>query len=329
MGRPRTDEAAYRAAEAALWSRHGLEPQELWVPVPGLGIRVRALVHGEGRPVVFVHGTPTAGGVFVPLVRELRGVKAIVVDRPGCALSEPLDVESLTPEGLWHATAASLGAVVEEVVGGSADVVGSSAGGMAALVLAARRPELVRSVALEGVPALAGMRLPRPMRAATFAPVAWAVPRHRVTERDLRRSFRAMGHGDAVADGKVTPEDVAWRVALGRHTRTYENELALLRRAASWKGLRREWAVGREVVESVRAPSLWVVGDRDPFATPQRVAKWAEHAAGSQVRVMEASGHQPWVDDPAAHARMLSEWWGALPAAGTVDGGCRESQPTS
>src|SRR5690554_6203075 len=91
-------EERYRAAESAMWAHHGMSPTERWVRADALDIQVRALEHGEGRPVLFVHGTPTAGGVFVPLVGQLNGVRAVVVDRPGCGLSERLNFDGMTSD---------------------------------------------------------------------------------------------------------------------------------------------------------------------------------------------------------------------------------------
>jgi len=308
----RRDDARYREAEAAVWAHHGMEPEETWVEVDDLGIRVRALIHGEGRPVVFVHGNPTAGNVFVPLVAQLADVKAIVVDRPGCGLSDPLDYSGLTPQDLRSTVTTYLAAVIEDVVGGPADLLGNSAGGGAVLMAASRRPDLVRSVVIEGVPALRGMHLPRELRLTSLTPVARLVARHLVTEDDLRRSFRAMGHGDLIESGGPPAAEFAWRVALSHYTDTYQHELSLMRRAATWRGLRPEWVAGKGTLERLEPPSLWIVGDRDPFATPARVEAWARHAAGSTVHVMEGSGHQPWLDDAPGHARLIREWWDRL-----------------
>ncbi|BDZ60422.1 hypothetical protein GCM10025873_02130 [Demequina sediminis] len=89
------DDARYRAAEAAVWERHELpSPTEHWVDHPRG--RIRVLARGEGRPVLFIHGSPTAGASLVPLAGALAsgplsGLRVLVVDRPGCGLSDPLD----------------------------------------------------------------------------------------------------------------------------------------------------------------------------------------------------------------------------------------------
>ncbi|WP_062307976.1 alpha/beta fold hydrolase [Demequina subtropica] len=305
----RRDDARYREAEAAVWASHGMAPVERWVEVPGYGIRVRALEHGDGRPVILVHGNPTAGNVFVPLVAALPGVRAIVVDRPGCGLSEPLDYSGMTPEDLRAAITGYLGAVIDALVGGPVDLLGNSAGGGTVVVAAAQLPEKVRSVVIEGVPAIRGMQLPRLLRLSSLTPVARIVAGHKVNEADLRRSFRAMGHGGLLDAGGPPAEELEWRIALSRYTDTYWHELSLIQRTATWRGLRPEWVAGKADLEGLRMPSLWIVGDRDPFASPARVRAWARHATRASVHVMEGSGHQPWLDDPDRHARIIHRWW--------------------
>jgi len=151
-------ETRYRAAEAAMWAHHGaLEPLERWVDVPSTGTRVRVLEHGEGRPVLFVHGGPNAGSTWAPLVGRIPGVRALVLDRPGCGLSDPLP-RLAAARDLWPAMVATQAAVIERLAPGPVDVVGSSFGGGCALWLGRSRPDLVRRLVLEGVPAVEGMR---------------------------------------------------------------------------------------------------------------------------------------------------------------------------
>ncbi len=308
--RPYRDDARFRAAEAALWAGHGRpNPVERWVEVPSLDARVRVLEHGWGRPVVYVHGSPTAGTNLAPLACALADTRAIVVDRPGCGLSDPIHYRRMSRRDLFDAIEAYMTAVVEETAVGPVDLVGSSAGGMAVLHLAAVRPDLVRSIVLEGVPMVRGARLPAQIKAAATAPVARAFPRHWVTPDEVRAALRAAGHRRLIDTGWPTGPDLEWRLALARHTDTFAHEVALIRRAATWRGLRPELVVGRETLEALRAPSLWVVGDRDPYADPGRVKAWAAHAPRSTVRVLPGVGHLPWLDDAVGQARLITRWW--------------------
>lgn len=306
------DLTRYRAAEQAMWLSHGVDITEHRVPMPDGG-HVHAMEAGAGHDVVFVHGTPSAGGMFAPLVGQLRGVRSIVVDRPGCGLSDPAGGDVSHPLGLRAAATGFLAAVIEHVATAPVDLVASSAGAMPVLMLAADRPDLVRSVTLEGAPAVRGMRLPWHMRAATLRTVSRAVSRFPVGERELRRSLTSIGHGPTLRRGGLSDEDFAWRVALARDTDTYANDLALLRSVAGVRGIRSGWGVGRADVARVRAPSLWVLGDRDPFAREAEFARWAAAAPVSEVRLRAGEGHMPWIDAPQEHARMLERWWATVP----------------
>lgn len=47
------------------------------------GNRVHLLEIGTGPPLVLLHGGGGSGGFFLPLLNELRGVRALAPDRPG------------------------------------------------------------------------------------------------------------------------------------------------------------------------------------------------------------------------------------------------------
>jgi hypothetical protein len=84
----------YRQAERAWWAHHGLAPTERFIQLAAPAVRLRVLEVGSGPLVLFVHGTAGAGPVWAPLVRELRGVRCLLLDRPGWGLSAPVDYTS-------------------------------------------------------------------------------------------------------------------------------------------------------------------------------------------------------------------------------------------
>src|SRR5688572_5983821 len=83
----------YRNAERRLWAHHQLEPVERWVDVVEPRTRIRVVEVGppDGPPVVLIGGTGGTGPYWAPLLRELGGVRALLVDRPGWGLSTPID----------------------------------------------------------------------------------------------------------------------------------------------------------------------------------------------------------------------------------------------
>jgi pimeloyl-ACP methyl ester carboxylesterase len=108
------------------------------------GGRLRYFVGGEGPPLLLVHGYGGAAWNFSELAPLLAPTRRLVIpDLPGHAGSSPLPaVASLA------AFADALVTVCYEEGVERADVVGHSLGGVVALRLAARRPELVRRLVL-------------------------------------------------------------------------------------------------------------------------------------------------------------------------------------
>ncbi|WP_062202691.1 alpha/beta fold hydrolase [Demequina salsinemoris] len=301
--------ARFRQAEVAMWASRGMRPEERWVRVPGLDIRVRALVHGEGRPVVFIHGTAKAAGVWSPLVEQMSGIRAIVLDRPGCGLSDPLPDLPNEPQAVRRAIDAYLSAIIDELADGRADLVGNSAGGMVALTYAAIQPSKVRTVVVEGVPAVEGMTLPLPLHAPRLTTLQRVIVNYRLSERELKMAFRLVGHWDMVATRWMPQPDVAWRLALARHTDTYRHEMAMLGQTVTAAGPRPGWATSLEELASIEAPALWIVGDRDPFAPKVGIEAWASRMRSSELHVMPRQGHEPWMDDAPGNAAMIAAWW--------------------
>jgi pimeloyl-ACP methyl ester carboxylesterase len=139
-------------AGASVSSRH--------VEVDG-GHRVHLLEQGAGPPVVLLHGTGNPAGFFLPLLRELHGVRAIAPDRPGVGLSDPIDF----PEGRYRLTAVAwLDRLLDALELDATTLLGHSGGGVWALWYALAHPDRVKRLVLLGVPTLPRTRCPLPIR---------------------------------------------------------------------------------------------------------------------------------------------------------------------
>lgn len=300
----------YRRAERAMWIHHGADaPTEHWTDIADLGISVRRLEVGHGRPVLFIHGGPNAGATWGPLVGQLDGLRAIAVDRPGCGLSDALDYRAMTTAAMWAAMVTTLTAVLDDAGTGPVDVVASSFGGGCALHLALERPDLVRSLVLEGVPVVDGMVLAPNLRMLAFGPIGRLIARLPARDRDIRRTFRQLGHERLVDSGWPQGPDLDWGLAMMNDTQTMRNEVRLIQKGATVRGFRRGMGLDPERLPRITAPTLWLTGDRDPFGSPDLVRDWAGRMPASTVTVLDGSGHLPWLDDPARHARMIASFW--------------------
>lgn len=120
-------------------TRHGLRD-------PGLGFEISYLAVGdrEGRPVVFLHGTPGAAEEWGPFLRAVPpGHRYLAPDRPGFGQTTPGDAETRLAR---HAVA--LRALLEPYAGTAPVLVGYSYGAPVALRAAIDMPALVGGVLL-------------------------------------------------------------------------------------------------------------------------------------------------------------------------------------
>ncbi len=118
--------------------------------VPGATLNHR--VAGDGAPLVLVHGSGTDLTTWDGVIDELaHGHRVVVYDRRGYGRSQHEPVRD------HRVHARDLAAVLEEVAGRPAAVVGWSSGGNIALATAVRRPELFSSLAIVEAP-FHGMR---------------------------------------------------------------------------------------------------------------------------------------------------------------------------
>src|SRR6266508_2637254 len=128
----------------------------------GAGRRVHVIEAGEGPPVVLLHGSSTSSLLLLPLLERLKGLRGIVVDRPGFGLSDPADAPR---ERFRRAAVEWLDGVLDALGLDATALAGNSMGGTWALWYALARPERVRRLVLLGAaPLLPGTRVPPPLR---------------------------------------------------------------------------------------------------------------------------------------------------------------------
>ena len=284
----------YREAERALWSRYGLAPAERFVDLGRPLARIRVLEVGLGDPVLFVHGL-LGPDAWAPLVRELRGFRCLVLDRPGWGFSSSIDY-SMT----------SYGSLVADVLRGALDglgverahVVGGSGGTLWALRFAAADPSRVRRVTLIGA---GPVHATWPCRLAPADGVtSRALMIRRTSVKMLRSLFRSAGHGASLDDGRIADELIAWRLAASRETDAMPNERAMLRDAlVSWpRGRWRENVLFDDAeLRAIAHPTLYIHAEADaigPIALARRVV---ELLPRGELHAIEGASHEPWLEE--------------------------------
>jgi pimeloyl-ACP methyl ester carboxylesterase len=115
------------------------------------GIGIHCETGGDGDPLVLVHGSWVDATSWQPVIGQLTETFTVIAyDRRGHSRSERPEVREAI-----RADQDDLTEIIERFAAGSAHVVANSYGGVITLGLAARRPELIRSMYVHEPPAVA------------------------------------------------------------------------------------------------------------------------------------------------------------------------------
>ncbi len=117
----------------------------------GVGLEVDVDGPEDGPPVVLLHGISSCSGTYDFLIPELPAHRVYRLDFRGHGRSDRAPGRYLVKDYVSDAAA-----VLEQLVGGPAVVIGHSLGGVTAAQLAQVRPDLVTAVLLEDPPLFFG-----------------------------------------------------------------------------------------------------------------------------------------------------------------------------
>jgi 2-hydroxy-6-oxonona-2,4-dienedioate hydrolase len=296
-----TDE--YRSAERGLWGRFGLEPQERFIQAGPDRTSVRVVEVGEGPPAVFIGGTGGTGPYWAPLLASL-GVRAVIVDRPGFGLSEPVDYGR---HALGDVAPRVLDDVLDAVELGEATMVGASIGNVWALLAAERLADRVSNVVLLGGGPLTHEIQPPPFIRLLRSPLGAVIVRIPQRPKMLRGQLRQLGHGPSLDADRFPDEFIEWSLSLTRDTRSMRHERAMVRAVLQNGAFVPDLLFDGDRAAFVKAPVLMVFGSNDPTGSVDLWTRFTGALPDGRLRVVEDAGHLPWWDDPAAVARWINE----------------------
>lgn len=272
------------------------------------GGRVHLLDEGDGRPVVFLHGTTASAGMFLPLLGELRGVRAVIPDRPGHGLSDPID---LPRERFRESVVAWIDGLLDALGLVTTAVLGHSGGGLWALWYALAHPARVERLVLIAPPALPKTRCPLPIRLIATPGVGGLLSRVAPpTPKSVLQFARFMGEQTSLA---AHPDLVDLFVATGRdrvadrvgraEVRAIASPLALLSRS----GFRRRSRVRPDELREVAVPTLMVWGEHEPLGGVA-VAQAATDLIPQARLAILPTGHAPWLGQPERTAATIVDF---------------------
>jgi 2-hydroxy-6-oxonona-2,4-dienedioate hydrolase len=304
------DEARYREAERKLWQSVGVTPTERRVQLGHSDVAVRVQEAGEGPAVLFVHGASNSGASWASVVARLEGFRCLVMDRPGCGLSDALDTAFDTPESLGSFADTLVIDVLDGMGLDSAHLVATSFGGYAVLRAAAASPERIGRIVEFGWTVGAPLaRLPALMRVASAPWVGRTMTALPVNERAVRAMFRRIGLRQALDAGRISQEVIDCYLALLRHTDTMRNELAVSRWAMRpLKGLDDRIHLRSSLLASIQTPVYFLWGEEDPFGGADIAREFVKHLPNAELELLPGAGHAVWVDDPDHAAKVIEDF---------------------
>lgn len=253
------------------------------------GVRIRFYEGGDGPPLLLLHGFGGAAWNFTGLASLLPGRRLFIPDLPGHGGSQPLPAASMS----------AFADVVAELLPGPTPVFGHSMGGVVALRLAERRPDLVTGLVLA---APAGISSSTRASEASLALVGLVQPGRiagRHVERIARsRRLRRLVFGLLeVANADALPAQAVhgFLRAPRLHTDALGAGLALARDDP------------RDCIERIRCPALVVFGARDRQVPVEDGFEYAR-LLGAPLRLVADCGHLLIGERPDVCARVVLDF---------------------
>jgi pimeloyl-ACP methyl ester carboxylesterase len=312
------DERRYRAAERRLWDSVGAEPAERVLQLERTGVRVRVQEVGEGPPVVFIHGATNGGMSWASLAARLEGFRCLLLDRPGCGLSDPLPGTLDDPADLAAYGDALLVDVLDALQIDHSHVVATSFGGYFALRAAAAHSDRVRGIVefgwTVGSPAKA---LPLMLRFGSLPRVGRLLGMMPITERGVRAMLSNIGLRQALASGAFSQVMIDAYVALLRDTNTMRNELKAGPHTFQLQGINKDTLLPASLLGTIRCPAYFLWGEDDPMGDAEIAEAFVAPIPAAKLDIMSGAGHAVWIDDVERAAAATH----AFLAAGTASSG--------
>jgi pimeloyl-ACP methyl ester carboxylesterase len=284
-----------------VWERYGVDATTRYVELREPALRVRVLECGDGRPLLFVPGDGAIAAAWAPLLLELSGRRAVVLDRPGFGLSDRFDYRGAD---LRRHSVDLLCALLDALELDTVTILGSSGGGQWSLWLALDAPQRVHALAPLGMPAVclpgfrprAGMRL---TSAPGLGPLLFALP---------SPNPKTTGKMLAKADARLPdhPEIVEAYHAAMRLPEYGRSAAAIFRASMRLGGKARPTMVLSDTeLARITQPVLFVWGDQEPFGDSGVARRAASRMPDARVEIVHDAWHHPWLADAPRVANLL------------------------
>ena len=245
---------------------------------------------GDGAPIVFSHGLLFSGAMFEAQARTLSArFRCIRYDHRGQGQSEDPGGRSHTIEECY----ADAVGFIKALGVGPCHFVGLSMGGFVGMRLAARRPELLRSLVVVDSSADAEPKenigryrlLAAVARWVGIAPIV-----SRVMPILFSRTF--------LRDRSREAERARWRLFLGANRRTIVRAVLGV--------IEREGVVNE--LAAITLPTLVIVGEEDVATTPEKAERIRDLIRGARLVRVVAAGHSSTIEQPELVSEAITDF---------------------
>ena len=253
--------------------------------------------HGSGsETLVFSHGLLWSHKMFAVQVAELsKEYRVIAYDHRGQGSSEvggPYDMDTV---------AADAAELIRSLVGGPVHFIGLSMGGFVGMRLAARHPELVKSLILLETSANAEPLENLPQYKLLNGLVRWVGVIPPIASKVMKIMFAKSWLADPAQVNSIRH----WKKELASNKKSITGPVeGVIYR----KGVEEELA-------KISCPTLVIVGDEDVATTPQKAAFIHQGIAGSKLETISGAGHSSCIEKPEEVNRLLKDWLESLSTA--------------
>jgi 3-oxoadipate enol-lactonase len=256
------------------------------------GVELFYTERGEGPAVVFSHGLLWTHAMFEPQLKALADrFRVIAYDHRGQGQSEVPDARCTDMETLSRDAVALIGALDA----GPCHFVGLSMGGFVGMRVAARHPELVRSLTLMDTAAD-----PEPRR---------NVPKYRIMNLVARTlgvnkllAARVMpilfGHTFLNDPARAVERDALRSELMGRKKSIYKAVNGVIERAP----------LSPAELRAISAPTLVLWGSEDVAIKRHRAVAMAEAISGAEFVEIPAAGHTATLEQPERVTEALAHF---------------------
>jgi pimeloyl-ACP methyl ester carboxylesterase len=231
-------------------------------------------IHGEGEPVILLHGGMGNGDHFSSQVTALRATfQVIVIDTRGHGRS-PLPKGKLS----YHAMAGDVLAVMDKLELEKAAIVGWSDGGAIGLDLAILNPERVSKLFIVG------------------------------TNYDAKGSKSRRGKPPSATFTAYAAKCRADHAKLGNKPKSFEAQIDAM--LPVW---RNPGGFTKDQIKTIQAPTMVALGDHDEIIELAQIEEMSKLIPKGQLTVFKDTSHFAMWQDPTTFNKVLLEFLTAKP----------------